>query len=373
VPSFTTSRRRVIAALALTSALLITLDLQGNSTVGSMRRGFGAVFAPFEDAARVVSRPVENAWRGVRDYPDVAEENRRLREQLAEQEATHVLWQAELQDAREAMAAAGLDTSYGTPVLARVIGDSPSNFEQTLTIDKGTNDGIETGQMVVVGQSLVGKITQATSDRATVMLITDPRFAVAVKVENVASDATTEAGASGDDPSTPTSAPDSTGPDSSAPDSTGPDTSSPDTSSPADSAPDTSVAGDGSTSVPGTTVPPGQPADPLAPPVTNPPAPEDDSQPGRQTGSLEGRGAGRNPYVVRVDETPRFGRIEIGAVVRTSGGTNGSSLAAPDLLVGTVLKTIQAAGSGGDALEVVPSVSFGALDFVAVLPRPPGS
>lgn len=372
MPSFTTSRRRVIAALALTSALLITLDLQGNSTVGSMRRGFGAVFAPFEDAARVVSRPVENAWRGIRDYPDVAEENRRLREELAEQEATHLLWLAELQDAREAMAAAGLDTSYGTPILARVIGDSPSNFEQTLTIDKGTNDGLETGQMVTVGQSLVGKITQATSDRATVMLITDPRFAVAVKVENVPDDATTEDGAtSGDDPATDSTNPESSTP-ASGPDTSTPDTSSPDGATPDPSTPDPSAPDGGTTVAPGTTVPPGQPSDPLAPPATVPATPVDPTQPARQTGSLEGRGAERNPQVVRVDESPRFGRIEIGAVVRTSGGTNGNSLAAPDLLVGTVLKTIQTAGSGGDALEIVPAVSFGSLDFVAVLPRPPG-
>lgn len=374
MPSFTTSRRRVIAALALTSALLITLDLQGNSAVGSVRRGFGAVFAPFEDAARVVSRPVENAWRGVRDYPDVAEENRALREQLAEQEADHLLWLAERQDYAEAMAAAGLDSSYGTPILARVIGDSPSNIDQTVTIDRGTNDGIETGQMVTVGQSLVGKITQTYSDRAIVMLITDTRFSVAVKVENVPddppADETTAAGdeeATGEtDASTPPESPPESPPDGSSPDTSAPDGSVPGAGD--EGGTTTSVAPETTT----TTVAPGQPTDPLGPPVTVPVQIDDEVSPGRQTGSLEGRGHGSNPYVVRVEETPRFGVIEIGAVVRTSGGTNGNSLAPPDLLVGTVIKSISRAGSGGDAVEVNPAVSFGSLDFVAVLPRVSG-
>ena len=68
---------------------------------------------------------------------------------------------------------------------------------------------------------------------------------------------------------------------------------------------------------------------------------------------------------------PRANR-EIHAVVRTSGGTNGTSLAPQGLLVGTVLRTIELAGSGGDALEIRPAVAVASLDFVAVLPRPPG-
>jgi rod shape-determining protein MreC len=360
VPSFTTSRRRVIAALALTSALLITLDLQGNSAVGSARRGFGAVFSPLEDAARVVTRPVENAWRGVRDYPDVAEENRRLREQIAQQESDHLLWQAELQDAREAMAAANLDTAYGTPIPGRVIGGSPSNFDQTVEIDKGSTNGIEIGQMVVVGQSLIGKITEVQSDRAIVMLLTDARFSVAVKVENVPAEAPTPGSVvEGEVPPVEASVPE------------GPESTTTTTVAPEET---TTIAPEDTTTT--TTLPGGAvPNDPLAPPTTVPPAstPEDTTSPARQNGSLEGRGPQRNPYVVRVSDSPRFGRIQIGAVVRTSGGSiAGESLAPEGLVVGEVLKRIDQAGSGGDSYEIRPAADFGSLDFVAVLPGPPG-
>jgi rod shape-determining protein MreC len=360
VPSFTTSRRRVIAALALTSALLITLDLQGNSAVGSARRGFGAVFSPLEDAARVVTRPVENAWRGVRDYPDVAEENRRLKEQIAQQEADHLLWQAELQDAREAMEAANLDTSYGTPIPARVIGGSPSNFDQTVEIDKGSTNGIEIGQMVVIGQTLIGKITEVQSDRAIVMLITDARFSVAVKVENVPDEVAAENPAVEGAETPVDSAPE------------GEESTTTTTVAPEETTTTTTLAPtETTTTLPGGAVP----NDPLAPPTTVPPesASDDTTAPARQNGSLEGRGPQRNPYVVRVSDSPRFGRIQIGAVVRTSGGSiPGESLAPPDLLVGEVLKRIDQAGSGGDSYEIRPAAPFGSLDFVAVLPGPPG-
>jgi len=306
----------------------------------------------------VVTRPAENAWRGIRDYPDVAEENRRLKEQLAQQEADHLQWQAELQDAREAMAAANLDTKYGTPIQARVIGGTPSNFDQTVEIDKGSNNGIEIGQMVVVGQTLVGKITEVQSDRATVMLITDARFSVAVKVENVPDDDATEA-------SVPTG--EETSSDSSVPEGEESTT----TTVAEETTTTTTVPAETTTTLPGNA----QPNDPLAPPTTLPPetAPDATAPPARQNGSLEGRGPERNPYVVRVSDSPRFGQIDIGAVVRTSGGSiAGESLAPADLLVGTVLRQILQAGSGGDSYEVRPAVAFGSLDFVAVLPRPPG-
>ena len=87
----------------------------------------------------------------------------------------------------------------------------------------------------------------------------------------------------------------------------------------------------------------------------------------RRNGSLQGRGADRDPWVVRVTDSPRFGQTDIGAIVRTSGGSNGDSLAPADLLVGTVTKNLQQAGSGGDVLEVEPAIDLTALDYVAVI------
>lgn len=46
--AYSVSRRRAIALLALTSLLLITLDLQGNSAVGGLRSIFGTLFNPVQ-------------------------------------------------------------------------------------------------------------------------------------------------------------------------------------------------------------------------------------------------------------------------------------------------------------------------------------
>ena len=80
------SRRRIIALLTLTTILLVTLDVRNSSVVSGSRGTFAAVMQPLQRVGRMVSRPVENAWHGIREYDDLKAENDTLREQIAEQE-----------------------------------------------------------------------------------------------------------------------------------------------------------------------------------------------------------------------------------------------------------------------------------------------
>ena len=64
----TFTRRRIILLLALSSVMLVTLDLRGSGSVNGLRSVFGSVFRPVESVTRVVVRPVENAWHGITDY-----------------------------------------------------------------------------------------------------------------------------------------------------------------------------------------------------------------------------------------------------------------------------------------------------------------
>ena len=63
-------------------------------------------------------------------------------------------------------------------VKGRVIGRDPSNFLSYLTIDSGSQQGIEKGMPVVTERGLVGRITDVGSNWAKVMLIIDPSSSV---------------------------------------------------------------------------------------------------------------------------------------------------------------------------------------------------
>jgi len=63
-------------------------------------------------------------------------------------------------------------------VKSRVIGREPTNFLSYLTIDLGSQHGIEKGMPVVTERGLVGRITDVGSNWAKVMLIIDPSSSV---------------------------------------------------------------------------------------------------------------------------------------------------------------------------------------------------
>src|SRR6478735_5029820 len=143
MPLYTPGRRRAIVLLLLTSVLLLTLDLRGNAVFDTARSGFSKLLDPFETAADVVTRPVRNAWRGITDYDEVQEENERLRDQLDAQRGDQVAAQAAIQDYQELLALNDLQSLGDYPtIVAMVVGESPSNLDQVIEINKGSRDGI---------------------------------------------------------------------------------------------------------------------------------------------------------------------------------------------------------------------------------------
>ena len=62
---------------------------------------------------------------------------------------------------------------------ARVVGTDPTGLIQAVVIDRGAKDGIKEGMVAVAPGGLVGRITQVFEGSARLLLIIDPRSAVA--------------------------------------------------------------------------------------------------------------------------------------------------------------------------------------------------
>ena len=369
MPIYSVSRRRAVALLALTSILLITLDQQGNGIVGGARNVFGFVFHPVEEATRVVTRPIQNAWRGVTNYGELEAENERLRDQLDQQEGAFIAALAIVRDAQELLALNGIDNLADvSSVTAQVIGGSPSNFSQTVEINQGSDRGLQVGMAVVNAAGLVGKVTQVFPNRSVVMLTSDVQYAIPVQIVN-----------QGEDPATTTTTTTTS--------TTTTSTSTSTTTTTTVARPVTSVA-TGPTAV--TTVPvpsstttttvdlSGVDFDALTPPPSSVStiAPGETTQaptttidinnlPSVETGIFRGRGPDKAPVVEFIDQNARFGEVRVGALVITSGGS--SSLAPRGIVVGRVIKIVERTGTAGAVLEVRLTARLTTLNFVRVL------
>ena len=340
------TRRRAIILLVLTSIILITLDLQNSSAVSGLRNVFGTIFRPVESTTRVITRPISNAWHGIFDYNDVLDENDRLREKVAQQEGATVAAAASVRLAQELLALNGLPTLAGiNAVTAQVIGDSPTNFSQTIEINQGSESGIRVGMPVLNAAGLIGKITKAYGDRSVVMLITDPDFALSVKVVNSPRQTTTttiaKSNAAVPSPVVPVE-------------------------------PDASLEGEASTTTTTTTT---TTIAGFTPSVTTLPAtpsgvssitvPLASDLAVRETGVIEGRGPSRQPTVRFISNAVRFGDIQVGVPIVTAGGSR--SLSPPDILIGNVARVVERLGSAGPVLEIEPVADLTNLSFLRVL------
>ncbi len=66
-------------------------------------------------------------------------------------------------------------------ILARVSSMSQSRLKKQIAINKGSNEGIKIGQVVLGAHGILGQVSQVTPFYATVLLITDPTQHIAVK------------------------------------------------------------------------------------------------------------------------------------------------------------------------------------------------
>ncbi len=178
------TRRSILILLVITSVALITLDVRGTGPIGSVRGAARDVVAPVASVADRVFSPVGDWISGITHAGSLRDENARLREELDElrgNAAENRGFRSENEELSQL-----LDLPYTEDrdaIAARVITGSPGNFEWTVQIDRGTSHGVSENMAVVTGAGLVGRVLEASSDRATVLLIRDPSFSASVVTE----------------------------------------------------------------------------------------------------------------------------------------------------------------------------------------------
>ena len=111
----------------------------------------------------------------------IREENERLRGLVVELERKNAEL-AEMAVANERLREfLNFKKQIPTPTLpAELIGEDASSWFRTITINKGSRDGVRRGMVVVAAAGLVGHVIQASRDVSRVLLITDYNSSVDV-------------------------------------------------------------------------------------------------------------------------------------------------------------------------------------------------
>ena len=182
-------RRAVLAVLVALSVILLTAYFgePGGGVLHQVQRGAQTVLSPVEKGASTAAKPFRDLFNFFGDAFGAKGENKKLKRQLAEARAELAAAQTAVRDNEQLRAMVGLSRRPGfpqgtSPVTARVIARSPTDWYSTIQVDKGRGDGIRVDQPVITGDGLIGKVTGVASGTAQVTLITDGSVSVSAEV-----------------------------------------------------------------------------------------------------------------------------------------------------------------------------------------------
>jgi len=178
-------RRAVLALLIVGSFVLLTITYgQGSNGV---QRGVSAIFSPVQSVADQALKPARDLVNWFDETFDARGRNSRLHSELEETRRKAVAGQAAIAENAEFRKLLSLDRSGAVPpgyeeVTGKVIARSPTVWFADVTIDVGSDKGVEVDDPVVNGDGLVGKVEAVTGGTAQVTLIADGSSAVSAKV-----------------------------------------------------------------------------------------------------------------------------------------------------------------------------------------------
>ena len=182
------SARLLVVSLVAASLAIITVDYRAGERgpLAAAGRATSSALAPLQRAVSNVVQPVSNFFSSLAKLPSLSRRNGELRRQVddlrtAQQENQELA--SRIESLEQLI---GLQAVTSHTIAARVIASGVSNFEWSITIDRGADDGIQVDMPVVTGASdgprLVGRVIRVTPISSVVQLIIDRNFAVAARL-----------------------------------------------------------------------------------------------------------------------------------------------------------------------------------------------
>ena len=176
----------VLFAAAVIAVALALISVFSNTSSPLVNLA-NTIASPFRSAYTAVAEWFNDKQKYYQDYTALEEENAELKRQIAQMEAD--IRQAQLDSAENARLESLLGLQEERPdltediVLATVTEHAVTNWSATLTVSRGTNDGLEVGDCVMDEQgNLVGTVSDVGTNWATILTLVDTETSIGAQV-----------------------------------------------------------------------------------------------------------------------------------------------------------------------------------------------
>ena len=180
----TRSARLLVVTLVAASLAIITVDYRAGEEgpLADAGRALSSALAPMQRAVSSVVQPVSNFFSSLAELPSLSQRNKELQSQVDDLRTAQQVDQELREQIEDLERLLGLQAVLPRTIPARVIASGVSNFEWTITIGVGSDDGVAVNMPVVTGASdaarLVGRVIRVTPISSDVQLLIDREFAV---------------------------------------------------------------------------------------------------------------------------------------------------------------------------------------------------
>jgi rod shape-determining protein MreC len=164
----------VFCLVLVGQALLLSSQVTTQAGHSALRALLIGLFSPIQRVADSALSGVSSLWYGYVDLRGVREENDRLEEEVARLE--QALWMERDVVTSYRRLSSVLDLAEripGDPIVAEVIGLDASAWFRTITVNRGTAQGVSLNAPVIAAGGLVGRVISVGRDVAQIQLLTD--------------------------------------------------------------------------------------------------------------------------------------------------------------------------------------------------------
>jgi rod shape-determining protein MreC len=174
----------LFGAIVVSHIILISAQVSTKRGVPILQEVTFGAFAEMQRAATTAFGGAREGWQNYFALQEIRRENEQLKQEVTrlrvslEQERNIAQQTRTLQQLLDLRSATGFETTAAT-----VIGSGADPEFRTITIDKGTRDGLRADMAVMSPAGVVGRILMPTARAAKVQLIIDRDAAAGVMIE----------------------------------------------------------------------------------------------------------------------------------------------------------------------------------------------
>jgi len=180
------ARRRAIAFATLVGICVLCMAFSTTAAVRELQNGAGYAFRPLQGAVAGFASGLGSVVESIREIDRLRQDNRDLQARLDELAADNARLRALQQENDQLTALLQVRTGFAYhTIAATVIARERPDVARVVTIDRGSDDGLAMGDVVVgPGGALAGRITGLAPNSSHVTLINDPSATVTGMIES---------------------------------------------------------------------------------------------------------------------------------------------------------------------------------------------